>query len=171
MISPFILSVAKCNAVFHYSPVCFARLGSDIMPLLLHAGTNTRRMELPFQVHTPYIVYLLDLPFTARCAVVFSEGRVLSGTAGWEMCGPNALCLSSSSSSSVSQPARWLMMANTLTTSIWMSPQSIQNHMEHSTFVSGSFCLSLITIPVTLVKNMDWHVNIPNNLGARWANT
>lgn len=167
MISPFILSVAKCNAVFHYSPVCFAGLGSDIMPLLLHAGTNTRRMGLPFQVHTLYIVYLLDLPF---CAVVFSEGRVLSGTAGWGMCGPNAVCLSSSSCSSVSQPARWLMMANALSTSIWMSPESIQNHMEHSTSESDSFCLSIITIPVTLVRNTGWHSNISNNLGAWWSN-
>lgn len=135
MISPFILSVAQCNAVFHYSPVCFAVLGSDIMPLLLHAGTNTRRRGLPFQVHTLYIVCLLDFPsFLVRV--------VLSGTAVWEMCGPNALCLSSSCCISVSQPARWQMMANALTSSIWISPQSVQNHIEHSTSESCSFCLS-----------------------------
>lgn len=171
MISPFILSVAKCNAVFHYSPVCFAGLGSDIMPLLSHAGTNTRRMGLPFQVRTPYIVYLLDLPLTARCAVVFSEDRALSGMARWEMCGPNALCLSSSSCTSVSQPARWLMMANAPSASIWMSPQSIPKHMEHSTSEWDFFCLSLIGIPSTFVRNPGWNVNFPNNLGAWRSNT
>lgn len=88
MISPFILSVAKCNAVFHYSPVCFAGLGSDIMPLLLHAGTNTRGMGSPFQVHahptlfTCLICHLrcVGLSFLARvmCSQEWQDGKCVA---------------------------------------------------------------------------------------------
>lgn len=99
--------------------------------ILLHAGANTRRMGLPFQVCTPYIVYLLDLLFTVRCAGVFSEGsRALRvGRMGKHVAQTLSTCRLHAGALPPSQ-LRWLLMANAVSAPMCTSPQSSKNHME-----------------------------------------
>lgn len=135
MISPFILSVAKCNAVFHYSLVCFAGVGSDIIPFLY-----TRRMGLPSQVLAPYIVYSLDSPFTVCCVVVLERGGCsLPRNGGMGGGGGGDLRLSSSSCSSLSQPGRWLTMGNALTINMDASAKHLK---PYGTFL---LCVGLLS--------------------------
>lgn len=137
MISPFILSAAKCNVVFHYSPPYLAGFVSDIMPPLCLLTVTQGEWDGPFRCrYHMYIVYSLDSQFTLCCLCflrVFFFGTVkgvsvLSGTEGWVMRGTNALCHCQSSlcCSSVSRPGRRLMMVNAFTMNMNASTKCIR---------------------------------------------
>lgn len=145
----FILSVAKCNVVFHYSPLYFAGFISDIMlPLCLLTVTRGEG-DGPFRCrYHMYIVYSLDSEFTL-CCLCFCCGSsavkglsVLSGIERWVISGTNSPCLCQSSlcCSSVSRPGRRLMMVNAFTMNMNASTKCIWNRMADSTCDLGSRC-------------------------------
>lgn len=152
MVSPFILSVAKCSVVFHYSAPYFAGFISDIMPPLCLLAVAQGEWDGPFRCrHHMYIVYSLDSRFTLFC-LCFRRGSprgegvsVLSGNEGWVMRGTKAprLWQSSLCCTSVSRPGRWLMMVNAFTMNMNACTKCIWNHMADSTCDLGSFCLSV----------------------------
>lgn len=74
MISPFILPVAKCNVVFHYSPPYFAGFISDIMPPLFLPAVTQGERDGPFRC--TYRTLFTRLIHNLHCVVFF--GAVLA---------------------------------------------------------------------------------------------
>lgn len=157
MISPFILSVAKCSVVFHYSPPYFAGFISDIIPPFSACSrSNTRRMGWSLQVQIPYVhcllawfpIYIVLFVFSACSFFLFvclqCDDWVLSGFEGWV----HIHRVFASPPDAVSRPGKqlkWLM----LSLWIWMPPHStlkLCDRLHNLGFISLSVNIEAVTL-------------------------
>lgn len=92
MSSPFILSVAKCNVVFHYSPPHFAGFISDIMPPLCLLAVTQGERDGPFRCthHTLFTRLIHNLHCVVLCFPAWFHSEGQNGMMGnaWHKCTP-----------------------------------------------------------------------------------
>lgn len=166
MISPFILSVAKCSVVFHYSQLYFAGFISDIMPPLCLLTATNAEWDGTFRcTYHIYIVYLLDSCFTSCC--FSSPCLIFSWCKEWMLSEIERQKISSSSPHAVllCRPERCLMKVNVFTRNMYASAKCLWNRVADSTR-NFEYLLSVAIEPA--IHHSDRKGKKQINMLARW---